>query len=104
MADIFSNVCMLFFNIKKVICHQFAQQPCLSKATEDNCLKFSQALWTVSEHVLLNKKIEIGPGMFYVVDKNFLYGVTFDIVYNENVHENVKKNTRYNLPVVLYSN
>ena len=32
----------------------------------------------------------MGPGMLYIVGKIFLYGLRFDIVYNETPHENMK--------------
>ena len=38
--------------------------------------------------IFLSKKNETGPGMLYIVGKIFLYGISFNMVYNESVHEN----------------
>ena len=54
--------------------------------------RFSQCLSNVSGHFFLGQKIiETGPSMLYMVGKIFLSGVSFDIVYNESVNEDMKK-------------
>ena len=35
--------------------------------------------------------METGPRMLYMIGKIFLYGISFDIVYNELVHKNMNK-------------
>ena len=48
----------------------------------------------VSGH--LKKKVETGSGLKQgLVSKIFLKGVTFDKVYNESVHENMKNYKNY---------
>ena len=40
----------------------------------------------VSGNFVATTKIETGPGMLYMVEKVFLYGISFNIVCNESGH------------------
>ena len=43
---------------------------------------------------------ETRSGVLYMVGKIFLYGVSFDRVYNESAHENMKENEKIFFPHV----
>ena len=53
-------------------------------------LRVSKPFWNVSGHFLAKQSIETGPGMLYMVGKIFLWGISFNLVYNESAHENMK--------------
>ena len=52
-------------------------------------LRFNQHLWMVSGHFFL--LIETGPSMLCMVRKIFLYGIRFNIVYNELGYKKYEK-------------